>query len=233
MFHTHALEKGLSHTDVRLGFGRSAISALVLALEAYRLAGHPKDNETFVCALSTLHEYEEQHQQASCSSPLRDLAPDWLVQELRSCTSTSGGVQSVACRTPSAVDCRTFSQVVYSRHSVREFGKTPVSKEMLHESIRMARRSPSVCNRQAVSVHIEDCPATINSLLAIQGGFNGYPTPPKLLVITADLRAFLDPTERNQAYIDGGLFSMTLLLALESFGFAACALNAMMRIPQE
>lgn len=40
--------------------------------------------------------------------------------------------------------------------------------------------------------------------------------------------AFIRANERNQPFIDGGLFSMSLLNALEFEGLGACALNAMM-----
>ena len=33
--------------------------------------------------------------------------------------------------------------------------------------------------------------------------------------------------ERNEGYVDGGLFSMSLLYALEARGLAACPLNTM------
>lgn len=46
-------------------------------------------------------------------------------------------------------------------------------------------------------------------------------------MITTDTRYFIDVTERNQVYVDGGLFAMSLLYALEYERLAACALNTM------
>ena len=37
------------------------------------------------------------------------------------------------------------------------------------------------------------------------------------------------PQEHNEGYTDGGLFGMSLLLALEEQGIAACPLNTMLR----
>lgn len=88
-------------------------------------------------------------------------------------------------------------------------------------------RTPSVCNRQPSRVHILLDKETIKEALRIQGGVNGYPTPPVLIMITSDLRAFMTSYERNEGYTDGGLFGMSLLLALESLGLGACPLNTM------
>jgi nitroreductase len=67
----------------------------------------------------------------------------------------------------------------------------------------------------------------IAATLEIQGGFNGYKLPPALPLITTDNRNFTGPSERNQGYTDGGLFSMAFMMSLEYVGLAACALNAM------
>lgn len=76
-------------------------------------------------------------------------------------------------------------------------------------------------------------PEKIATALKIQGGFNGYGMPPVLLLITSDIRAFMNNGERNEPFVDGGLFSMSLLYALEAYGLAACPLNAMFSLSQD
>jgi nitroreductase len=46
-----------------------------------------------------------------------------------------------------------------------------------------------------------------------------------LFVITADMGQMNLPGERYQGWIDGGLFAMTLALALHARGLGACFLN--------
>lgn len=57
--------------------------------------------------------------------------------------------------------------------------------------------------------------------------------PPVLLLVTSDIRAFMNYGERNEPFVDGGLFSMSLLYALEAYGLAACPLNAMFNLAQD
>ena len=67
----------------------------------------------------------------------------------------------------------------------------------------------------------------IEKALRLQGGFNGYKLPPALFLITADNEAFLSISEHNEGFVDGGLFSMALLMAMEANKIAACPLNTM------
>lgn len=43
----------------------------------------------------------------------------------------------------------------------------------------------------------------------------------------------MNNNERNEPFVDGGLFSMSLLYALEAYGLAACPLNAMFSLSQD
>ena len=54
-----------------------------------------------------------------------------------------------------------------------------------------------------------------------------------LALISVDVRSFVSVEERNEPYIDGGLFAMAFLTALECESLAACPLNTMMREKQE
>lgn len=122
---------------------------------------------------------------------------------------------------------------MYGRRSVREFVNTPVQDDDIARAVLIAMQAPSVCNRQGPRVHQFDDPRVIKSVLAIQGGFSGYRMPPRLLLVTADLDAFLFAAERNQPFIDGGLFMMSLLLGLTHVGLGSCSLNTAMGTEKE
>jgi nitroreductase len=128
---------------------------------------------------------------------------------------------------------RGFLDVVFARRSVREFLAVPVSDDDISRAINIAQQSPSVCNRQPVRVHMFTDPSTIAKALELQGGFRGYKASPRLLLVTADNTAFVAAVERNQAYIDGGLFAMMLLLGLENVGLGGCPLNTMLNSERE
>ena len=71
-----------------------------------------------------------------------------------------------------------------------------------------------------------DSRSSIDMALRYQNGNSGFGHEiPCLLVVTADLRAFVGSGERNQHWIDGGMFSMSLVLAFHSIGLSTCCLN--------
>lgn len=124
-------------------------------------------------------------------------------------------------------------EVVYGRRSIREFTQAPVDPDLIRQAVQIALQAPSVCNRQSGRVHVIDDPKMMQDVLKVQGGFSGYPMPPKLLLVTSDLPSFLFVAERNQPYIDGGLFMMNLLLGLTQLGLGCCSLNTAMNTQRE
>ena len=128
---------------------------------------------------------------------------------------------------------KRFVQLTQNRYSVREYSDKPVSQELLDKVYEVSMKTPSVCNRQATRIYQITDPEKIKAALKIQGGFNGYDMPPVLLLVTSDIRAFMNYGERNEPFVDGGLFSMSLLYALEAYGLAACPLNAMFNLAQD
>lgn len=114
-----------------------------------------------------------------------------------------------------------------SRHSVRNFDPDQaVTDDNLMQGIELAQNTPSVCNRQAFRVHWYREREQIEAILRIQNGATGFAhTVPALGVVTARRGMFVGPDERNQRWIDGGLFAMTLVWAFHALGLTTCMLN--------
>jgi nitroreductase len=233
IFHAHALEKGLSHANMRLKFGSTAIRSLLSVMEAYSGRGCSKEAEAYQMALSVLNRYRLLHESQGFNNTPLSAAPEWLLSEIRSCSFDVGGVDRVHRTDLFSVSAEGFKTVAFGRRSVREFHSDPVPADKIREAVRVASRAPSVCNRQSVRVRVIRRPDLIEEVLTIQNGLSGYEPPPVLLAVTADARDYVAATERNQPYIDGGLFSMSLLLGLEVENLAACSLNVMFSIAQE
>jgi nitroreductase len=63
-------------------------------------------------------------------------------------------------------------------------------------------------------------------VLALQDGHQGFgEQAAAVAVVTVDTSAFHTVAERHQAWVDGGLFAMTLLYALQHEGLGTCCLN--------
>mgnify|MGYP001127713314 CR=1 FL=1 len=140
-----------------------------------------------------------------------------------------GGNASIAVSphpsTSSANTLDDVSEFFTTRHSVRDFDELRVSRETIEEAIRLAIQTPSVCNRQAWFARVYEDPSDIKSMLEFQNGNTGFGIVPVLALVTTDARMFAGPGERNQPWIEGGLFSMTLVWALHGLGLESCMLN--------
>ncbi|MBS7824746.1 nitroreductase family protein [Wohlfahrtiimonas chitiniclastica] len=117
-------------------------------------------------------------------------------------------------------------QFFFSRFSIREFSSDKVDSRLIHEGIELARKTPSVCNRQHWHVYHTADKHVRDIALKFQNGNRGFGhTIPHLLIITTDLSAFFTTKERNQGWIDGGMYVMSLIYAYHSLGLSCCALN--------
>ncbi|MRW86274.1 nitroreductase [Pseudoduganella sp. FT26W] len=221
----HNIEKGLSLPQPRLGFGKENLTNLILAMQKYqRLYGptHP--------ILSSAHEvlatYARYHESRNypdypCKQEIQKMlaaAPQADVQ--------MGGTRLVQRETIMNAVAPVSEEFFMQRHSVRAFSDREVDIADIEAAVRVAQKSPVVCNRQSGAVHIIADPELIKAALDLQMGARGFSQAVnKLLVVTVDLRNFWQAGERNQGWMDGGMFAMSLIYGLHLRGLGSCCLN--------
>lgn len=232
VFYIHRVEKGLSHTNFRPNFGKSALSKLSSLLEIWVKSGYSTQALTYRAALSVLNAYMQKHK--SLGVPVPEFFNQLFGDRINGFPDTTiAGVKIVSSKEKQNNKSRSFEELFNGRSSVRNFSDMPVSPNEVEQCIKIAMKTPSVCNRQSYKVTVITSPNMISDALKIQGGWRGYPTPPMLLLVTVDIRGFVSIEENNEPYIDGGLFSMALLMSLEYNSLAACPLNTMFRSKKE
>lgn len=117
-------------------------------------------------------------------------------------------------------------QFFNSRYSIRDFKKSKVNINLIDKAVKLASKTPSVCNRQSWHVYHSSNKKVISKVLSFQSGNRGFAKLiPNLVIITTDLKSFLTGKEIYQQWIDGGLFSMSFIYAMHSIGVATCPLN--------
>lgn len=225
----HSIEKGLALRAPRPGFGQPAAGQLLAATGDY-LQRFGTDH-ALMSAAATLDEYLRFNADAGVELPHIHASTARLREALQHDEAGNGGCSTGGTRevTREAIlraarlDMDAFFR---SRYSVRQFSAKPVDSALLEAAVRMAQKTPSVCNREAGRVYVIDDKAKADRLLLLQNGNRGFGDQAgKLLVITARLDCFHTVGERHQSWIDGGLFAMSLIYALHSLGFGSCCLN--------
>lgn len=219
----HALEKGLSLRHPRPGFGAAKIEALLRLTDRY-VSDYGSDAVS-EAAYGALAGYLAFNQEAGLSD--EDIPYFSEMKEAFGgiATRTGGTIdmtrQSVA-EAVNGVGLKFFK----TRHSTRQFTKAPVSGDDLEFAAIAAASAPAVCNREFAQVHVWRNPSTIARLLEIQGGAQGFANDiPCLAMITASVRNYWGAGERNQAWIDGGLFAMSFILGLHARALGSVSLN--------
>lgn len=234
MYNVHAIEKGLSRThNFRAGFGKAALSTLNDAMNVYISKGYGTDKFPYIEGRSIFLKYIQLHEEmgADISFLQHIVDPSYLIMEEQYTTS---GVKKIYLKDKKENNEKNFYELSQGRSSVRDFSGEPVDVEALYRVIKNASKTPSVCNRQGWHVYLVEEQNKIEKLLAFQRGFKGYPRLPEIvLAITVSNNTFLSPVERNEAFVDGGLFSMSVIYGLEYEGLAAVTLNAMMNSRDE
>ena len=224
----HVLEKGLSFRDSRLLFGKDKVTSLVREMKDYLQEGGDARAIQWQSALKVLDAYVLQHvhSEAKNDSFIESLNKD--LSDLKKYLNGDAGGGTVECLRESIQSQAQgdFPEMALSRYSVRHFSDEPVPSEIIDHAVIWAQKSPSVCNRQGNRVHALRDRTLINEILTLHGGTRGFMEQINvLLIVTGDLRIFLAPAERNQVYLDSGLFSMSLLYGLHYQGVGACPLH--------
>jgi nitroreductase len=220
--HYHVLEKGLSLKKPRPKFGSNLVNSLINLLVEYESSGYDTNNISYRSAISCLEEYAIFNNEKG--SVLDNKIYCFLEKNKGITSKEIGGTKIIYKK--NICNIKEYSDVVKNRHSIRNFGESQVSEDKILEAISLAQQSPSVCNRQGTKVHIVKDEFIKKKILERQNGNRGFGEKSQyLLVITSDLSIFHGVEERNQCYIDSGLFAMTLMHALVYKNIASCPLN--------
>lgn len=220
----HNVEKGLSLPAPRPGFGESNLSYLLSAIDLY-LSRYGVD-EFLQAPASALSAYVDFNRAAGNENfPERERILK-TIDRIGVASPECGGTVLLTKAQIRAATQNVGAEFFTSRCSVRQYSEEDVSDEDIVEAVRIAQKSPSVCNRQTCKVYVIHTKEQIKRVLDFHGGTRGFGEHVnKLLVVTNKLPSFWGASERNQCWIDGGLFAMSLLLGLHSRGLGACSLN--------
>jgi nitroreductase len=120
----------------------------------------------------------------------------------------------------------SYGEFFKQRVSVRNFSRKSVAMNLIINAVELAKFTPSVCNRQPWKIKILSTFEDKKIALDHQNGNKGFGHEvDKVIIIGADLRSFIDVIERNEGFIDLGMFSMSFILALQEQGLSTCCLN--------
>lgn len=224
IFFYHKLEKGLCMESDRNCFGIDAAKDVLRLIGQWRDRGFDVHDPLYLGAMETLRSY------------VRKVESGWpeiehkCLKEIKSAIVVGGRDENLS--TPIVLPVmhpatlEVMNTLFIARRSVRAYEQKCVELEVIMDAVQVAQYSPSACNRQPWKVHVYNDRKDIDNMLALQNGNRGFGhAVPTLIAITAEMGCFFDASERYQPYVDGGIFAMGLVLALQARGVASCCLN--------
>jgi nitroreductase len=217
----HSLEKSISFKkrDKSSGWNTafSVLALLKIAKESGDIGYHDRAGFAALNSFISLSENENNPQTLIIKQELLDI--DFDVQE-------SHGAKDYLMTDFYEGKLDNPESFFNSRYSLREFKDGKVHEGEIKRAVTLAMKTPSVCNRQAWHVYHSNQKSVVQKALSFQQGNRGFgESVHDLMLITTDLKAFVSGQERYQHWIDGGLFSMSVIYALHSIGIASCCLN--------
>lgn len=210
----HPLEKALSLKNVRAGFGKEKIIQLISLYEKYcKVDGNDMQvlNLTESIILNYI-EFQKKHNIDLSFIPEKFFKSNADISISGAIDISKDNFNKLAC----------FEKIATNRHSIRNFSTEKISREKIVDAIKIAQSAPSACNRQATRVYVCDDSEKINLIIKNHGGMSGFTDTAAIFAITGDLNLYQNEYERNTLFVDGGIFLMNLLYALQSQGIANC-----------
>lgn len=231
----HTIEKGLSLANPRPFFGKKNFRLIGSMIDSYSSGGI---DFPIRMAKTACKEYLNFHLAHDFKDPFLDevrLLIRKIDEKFGMLLPFESGKRNVADIYPAVKSSRlSYTEFLQSRFSCRAYSPGLVSMDLIREVARAAQSAPSQCNRQAPKLHLYQNQEHIRALLSIQGGASGFSHEvANLFIVSSEITAWSASSARNQDYIDGSLFSMTLLFALHAKGLAACPLNIAFRNSKE
>lgn len=218
----HTIEKGLSYSNYRPGFGKDNIQKLMTLMESYA-SKYDTDAAFYQTSLSCLHEYIRKNKEHG----LINHELEERINRLPGNDNGCGGVLTVGKPDFEAVKHYNLEEIMVNRHSIREFTDEPVDTEVIKDAIRLAQFTPSACNRQGWKTRIIADKDMVLNVLQYQTGSNGFREQiNKLLLVTCDIRYFNKKREIFQPFIDGGMYAESLINSLYFKGIGSIPLSA-------
>ncbi len=220
---THSVEKGLSISEPKLGFGHAKQTFMLELMAKLKNSQKPLHKEAMAMATDALWAYIDYHDSRKYH--------DDFIEMLRTAippreTRTAMGGTTVLERSALVFDREMVEHLFTTRHSIRTFDDSPIDRERLENAIRLANTCPSACNRQCSRVYLieKDSPhfETFRAWLTGIGGFEN--DVPAFLLVTGNMSMYR-PDEDYQYIVSAGIFAGYLSLALHASGMGACVIQ--------
>lgn len=223
----------MSHFEIR-PFSKEQIQIIINLLRKFIKYENYQNNFAFINGINTLREYRKIYEEHKwIEKEEYKLVSDFLKNYSNIINQKTGAfiVTKEELKKNYQIDYKKF---VMSRHSTRNYENKELKMEDIREAVEIAKFSPSACNRQFIKLHYYPKGKLKQNVINYSLGKTGfYLEGVNTFIITFDVNALKKAGERNQGYLNSGLFATNLVNALHSLGIGTCFIQFGNSVKQE
>ena len=220
---SHAIEKGMALPNPKKKFGVAKFLELLDLINKYKKLY--RSDKILLISLSTCDSYLKFHKKKG--HKMNELRLKFKkIFNGKKIFPYAGNLNISKKKIKDLIKLKKPEAFFLNRHSTRQFVKKIIKKDIFNRLALLTSKTPSVCNRQSGKIYFYNEKEKIRKILELQNGNKGFgDTSGAIAIVTSELSNFYTPGERNQGYVDGGLFAMSLVYAAHSLGLVTCMLN--------
>jgi len=228
----HSIEKGLSIESPRVEFGYDKIMTLSAWIDEY-LQTEPNDKTCIYMAADALAAYCDYHDEIGVNTEkIKEIKQiSAKLQKIKiddNAIGIFGGTLTIN-RDEQIFEINEVERLFKTRHSIRQFAKTPVPDELIYKAVELAQSAPSACNRQAVRIYAMDAQKFVEAYPENLQGVGGFvDSCDKVVIVTGKISPY-EESEYKQFIVSAGIFTGYLTLALHGLGLGACVIQRSLR----
>ena len=227
IYHCHSIEKGLSHFKLR-PFGSRVINSLIHLLKKGLKHPNYESQFSFIIGINSLREYQKAYNQNKWNYRMEYKKVSKFLKHYEKIKYLKTGT-NILTKEELKKDYKiNYKKFISSRHSIRNYKNLKLKTKDIIEALEMAKYSPSACNRQFIKVHYYPNGKMRQNIIDYSIGKSGfYLDGVNTFIITFDVNGLglNDKGERNQGYLNAGLFATNLINAFHSIGIGTCLIG--------
>lgn len=220
----HRIEKGLTAEDKKAVFAEAYIEETVLAFANEVLLS--TDLPSLKWAFDVLNRYFEEVQKTGSILEAWNRFRAIDISSLNFDANNNYVPQRFISPQDHMVSYDDFRVLCKNRHSIRSYQNRAIPKNAIESAIETSLNSPSACNRQPFEFRIIDEPELLKEVANLPIGARTFAQGiPVMIFLVGNLSAYGLERDRHLIYVDGGLITMSFILALETLGLSSCVIG--------
>ena len=233
IIHTHTLEKGMEHFELR-PFAVKKTAYIMNLLKRESKFKNYKNTFAYINGVNSLREYKKIYEEHNWKDKDEYKKVSNFLKDYKKVEQQKAGAYILTKKELENDYKIDYLKFIKSRHSLRNYKNESIKIEDVEAAVEMAKYSASACNRQYIKLHFYPSGKMRDNVIHYALGKGGlYLEGVNTFIVTFDVNGLSGEGERNQGYFNAGLYSTNLVNAFHSLGIGTCFIQFANSVKEE